>query len=209
MHDIRGPHCDKAFKVDETGYADIVKQVRDHEFDSQLVERLCLAEREKQDAIELVKSQTLRQAQTDSAAKDAQVQALQAEIAAAALEQQLAVSQAVNAVEKKYDAVSNQLQSAALEKKLSEQALKDKYETQIKDRDDAIDRLKDLKARLSTKMLGETLEQHCETAFNQIRATAFPKAYFEKDNDAQSGSKGDFIFRDFDDNKRSSPSCLK
>jgi len=201
MHDIRCPHCDKAFKVDETGYADIVKQVRDHEFDSQLEERLCLAEREKQDAIELVKSQTLRQAQTDSAAKDAQVQALQAEIAAAALEQQLAVSQAVNAVEKKYDAVSNQLQSAALEKKLSEQALKDKYETQIKDRDDAIDRLKDLKARLSTKMLGETLEQHCETAFNQIRATAFPKAYFEKDNDAQSGSKGDFIFRDFDDNK--------
>ena len=162
---------------------------------------LRLAEREKQDAVELVKSQTLRQAQTDSAAKDAQVQALQAEIAAAALEQQLAVSQAVNAVEKKYDAVSNQLQSAALEKKLSEQALKDKYETQIKDRDDAIDRLKDLKARLSTKMLGETLEQHCETAFNQIRATAFPKAYFEKDNDAQSGSKGDFIFRDFDDNK--------
>jgi len=178
MHDIRCPHCDKAFKVDETGYADIVKQVRDHEFDSQLEERLRLAEREKQDAIELVKSQTLRQAQTDSAAKDAQVQALQAEIAAAALEQQLAVSQAVNAVEKKYDAVSNQLQSAALEKKLSEQALKDKYETQIKDRDDAIDRLKDLKARLSTKMLGETLEQHCETAFNQIRATAFPKAYF-------------------------------
>lgn len=88
---------------------------------------------------------------------------------------------------------------AALEKELAEQSLKDKYETQIKDRDDAIERLKDLKAKLSTKMVGETLEQHCETEFNRIRAMAFPKAYFEKDNDARNGSKGDFIFRDMDD----------
>ena len=86
-----------------------------------------------------------------------------------------------------------------LEKQLAETSLKDKYETQIKDRDDAIERLKDMKARLSTKMVGETLEQHCETEFNRIRATAFPKAYFEKDNDARSGSKGDYIFRDLDE----------
>ena len=116
-----------------------------------------------------------------------------------ATEKQLAVSQAISEVEKKSSELSNQLERATLEKQLSEQALKDKYETQIKDRDDAIDRLKDMKARLSTKMLGETLEQHCETAFNQIRATAFPRAYFEKDNDARSGSKGDYVFRDTDD----------
>jgi len=85
-----------------------------------------------------------------------------------------------------------------LEKQLAEKSLKDKYETQIKDRDDAIERLRDMKARLSTKMVGETLEQHCETEFNRIRATAFPKAYFEKDNDARTGSKGDYIFRDSD-----------
>jgi hypothetical protein len=88
---------------------------------------------------------------------------------------------------------------AQLEKALAEKSLKDKYETQLKDRDDAIERLRDMKARLSTKMVGETLEQHCETEFNRIRATAFPRAYFEKDNDARSGSKGDFIFRDADE----------
>ncbi|MDG0980174.1 MAG: DUF2130 domain-containing protein, partial [Halieaceae bacterium] len=87
---------------------------------------------------------------------------------------------------------------AELEKELLQKALQETYEQQIKDRDDAIERLKDMKAKLSTKMLGETLEQHCENAFNQIRATAFPKAYFEKDNDAKTGSKGDYIFRDFD-----------
>ena len=102
-------------------------------------------------------------------------------------------------VEKERDAIKNTLERATLEKQLSEQSLKDKYETQIRDRDDAIERLKDMKARLSTKMVGETLEQHCETEFNRIRATAFPRAYFEKDNDARSGSKGDYIFRDWDE----------
>ena len=91
------------------------------------------------------------------------------------------------------------LERAELEKQLAEKSLKDKYETQIKDRDDAIERLRDMKARLSTKMVGETLEQHCETELNRIRATAFPRAYFEKDNDARSGSKGDYIFRDSDE----------
>ena len=102
-------------------------------------------------------------------------------------------------VEKDRDALKNGLQQAELEKQLAEKSLKDKYETQIKDRDDAIERLRDMKARLSTKMVGETLEQHCETEFNRIRSTAFPRAYFEKDNDTRSGSKGDYIFRDTDE----------
>ena len=268
MHDISCPNCGKAFKIDETGYADILKQIRDHAFEAQLTERLALAEKEKYDALELVKSEMLREAQIISAAKASELQSMQAQLDAAeaaktaavnaalnnvqrerdaalheldavkrdkdnalklaelnqsralqeangqkeqeiqalksvidshATEKQLAVTQAIRDIEKKRNELSNQLERATLEKQLSEQALKDKYETQIKDRDDAIDRLKDMKARLSTKMLGETLEQHCETVFNQIRATAFPRAYFEKDNDARSGSKGDYVFRDTDD----------
>ena len=101
--------------------------------------------------------------------------------------------------EKERDELKGCLERSELEKQLVEKSLKDKYETQIKDRDEAIERLRDLKARLSTKMVGETLEQHCETEFNRIRATAFPRAYFEKDNDARSGSKGDYIFRDADE----------
>lgn len=102
-------------------------------------------------------------------------------------------------VEKQRDELQASLTQARLEKQLAEQSLKDRYEVQLKDRDDAIERLRDMKARLSTKMVGETLEQHCETEFNRIRATAFPRAYFEKDNDASTGSKGDYIFRDNDE----------
>ncbi|MEJ6703396.1 MAG: DUF2130 domain-containing protein, partial [Pseudomonadales bacterium] len=115
------------------------------------------------------------------------------------VKQKLAVTQAVSAVEKERDDFKSSLKQVELEKQLEEKSLKDKYETQIKDRDDAIERLRDMKARLSTKMVGESLEQHCETEFNRIRATAFPTAYFEKDNDARAGSKGDYIFRDADD----------
>ena len=113
--------------------------------------------------------------------------------------QKLAITEAVSAVEKERDKLKSGLSQAELEKQLAEKSLKDKYETRIKDRDDEIERLRDMKARLSTKMVGETLEQHCETEFNRIRSTAFPRAYFEKDNDASTGSKGDYIFRDSDE----------
>src|SRR5690606_17425559 len=115
------------------------------------------------------------------------------------MSQRLAITEAVTVVEKQRDELKSGLQRVELEKHLAEKSLREKYETQIKDRDDAIERLRDLKARLSTKMIGETLEQHCETEFNRIRAMAFPRAYFEKDNDARGGSKGDYIFRDSDD----------
>ncbi|MDG0978822.1 MAG: DUF2130 domain-containing protein, partial [Halieaceae bacterium] len=268
MNDIRCPNCGTAFKIDETGYADILKQIRDHEFDEQITKRLELAEREKRDAVELAKTQAQSQLQAAAAEKDALIQELKAQVQAAEVakqlalkealgaveqerdalknqlanakrdrdaaeqlaelqraqelqnanrqkdediqalkaqlqskqvEQQLAVTQAVTQIEKERDQLNSQLSQAQMEKEISQNALKEKYEQQIKDRDDAIERLKDMKARLSTKMLGETLEQHCEVAFNQLRATAFPKAYFEKDNDARSGSKGDFIFKDFDE----------
>lgn len=239
MHEIICPHCKKAFKVDEAGYAEILKQVRDSEFEQQLHERLELAEKDKRNAVELAKNKV-------GSAKDAEIQELKSKLDAGEVTRKLAVTEALNAVEKERDTLANELvqakqdnqaasrlaeakfdandvahklaiteavseveterdelknglKQAKLEKQLSETSLKDKYETQIKDRDDAIERLRDMKARLSTKMVGETLEQHCETEFNRIRATAFPRAYFEKDNDARTGSKGDYIFRDSDE----------
>ena len=199
MHEIICPHCSKAFKIDEAGYADILKQVRDGEFEQQLHERLELAEQEKRNAVALAEAKLANASQQAAAAKDAEIQALKSKLEAGGMAQQLAITQALASVEKERDALKGGLERAQLEKALAEKSLKDKYETQLKDRDDAIERLRDMKARLSTKMVGETLEQHCETEFNRIRATAFPRAYFEKDNDARSGSKGDFIFRDADE----------
>lgn len=268
MNDIICPHCGKAFKIDEAGYADILKQVRDSDFEHQLHERLELAEREKQTAVDLARAQlsaelqklgaereaeiqrlnaqleagevarqlavaqalidvekqrdalaveldksrletqTVRQLaeaqrmaelQQAAASKDSEIQGLKARLAEMELTQKLAITEALVNVEKQRDEVQASLAQARLEKQLAEQPLKERYEVQIKDRDDAIERLRDMKARLSTKMVGETLEQHCETEFNRLRATAFPRAYFEKDNDASTGSKGDYIFRDADE----------
>jgi len=149
---------------------------------------------------DLEKQQLALANELEQARKEKQValQLAEEKLNATVAERRLAVKEAVSSVEKERDVLQNNLQQYALEKELSEKSLKDKYETQIKDRDDAIERLRDMKARLSTKMVGETLEQHCETEFNRIRATAFPLAYFEKDNDASTGSKGDYIFRDSD-----------
>jgi len=268
MHEIICPHCGKAFKIDEAGYANILKQVRDSEFEKQLHERLELAEQDKRNAVELAQSKAasesqkaaaskdteiqelkarldagevarklavaealsavekerdalaielaqskhdkqaasdlaeakrLNELQRAAATKDAEIQGLKATLDAIEIAQKLAITEAVSAIEKERDELKNGLDRAELEKQLAEKALKDKYETQLKDRDDAIERLKDMKARMSTKMVGETLEQHCETEFNRIRAMAFPRAYFEKDNDARTGSKGDYIFRDSDE----------
>jgi len=199
MHDINCPHCNKAFKIDETGYADILKQVRDSEFDQQLHERLEIAEREKINAVELAIEKAGNEMQKATVTKDIEIQKLQAKLDAGDVTQKLAVTEALKTVEKERDKLANDLDRSKLEKALAETSLKDMYDTRIKDRDIEIERLRDMKARLSTKMVGESLEQHCETEFNRIRATAFPKAYFEKDNDSRTGSKGDYIFRDSDD----------
>jgi hypothetical protein len=199
MNEIICPDCKKAFKVDESGYADIIKQVRDREFDKQLSERLNLAEQDKRNAVELAETKVAKKLEMELLKKDTEIQRLNGDLKSIESNQKLTISQTVNEIEKDREKLRNELEQSKLEKQLIEKSLKDKYETQIKDRDEAIERLRDLKARLSTKMVGETLEQHCETEFNRIRATAFPKAYFEKDNDAQGGSKGDYIFRDLDD----------
>lgn len=268
IHEISCPHCGKAFKIDETGYAEILKQVRDGELDKQLHERLELAERDKASAIalaeakvasELQKTVTAREAeiqrlkaaaqaeetkqrlavkealaavekerdalthtlqqsrqeqlaaaelakvhllgelQKAASDKDAQIHALKAQLDAAEVAKKLAITEAIGAVEKERDELKNGVERAALEKQLAEKSLKEQYEVQIKSREEMIERLRDMKAKLSTKMVGETLEQHCGIEFNRVRAMAFPRAYFEKDNDARSGSKGDYIFRDSDE----------
>ncbi len=199
MNEIVCPHCHKAFKIDEAGYAAIVKQVRDSEFDKQLHDRLELAERDKKSAIELAKAQIANDLQQAAAAKDAEIQRLNSKLGSIELVQELSMRKALTEIEKERDKLKDELKHLDLQMQYSERTLKEKYETQIKDREETIERLKDMKARLSTKMIGETLEQHCQNEFDRLRATAFPKAYFEKDNDVRSGSKGDFIFRDLDE----------
>ena len=345
MHEIICPHCSKAFKIDEAGYADILKQVRDGDFEKQLHERLELAEREKRDAIALAEAKVANELQKAAAAKDTEIQALKAQLDAGDVANKLALAEALGTVEKQRDAIANELaqakhdqqaalrlaeaqlahelQSAAARKdaeiqalqaqldagevarklavsealgtvskerdqlanelkaeqerarnaqqaaaqlaeaklahalqaeaakkdaeiqalqakleasetarqlavnvavneavgvvarerdglkndlnliavknQLEEKAIKEQFALQLRDRDGEIARLRDMKARLSTKMVGETLEQHCEIEFNRIRAAAFQRAHFEKDNDARTGSKGDYIFRDSDE----------
>ena len=192
------PHCGKPFTIDAGAYADIVSQIRDKEFDSQIRERLRVAEREKLSAISVVQSEERAASEAKIAERELELLRLQAKLEAADVRAQLALNEAVAATEKERDALKSQLERAELEKVLSQKALEQRYALRLSDRDQEIERLKEFKARLSTKMVGETLEQHCETEFNKIRATAFPNAYFEKDNDASSGSKGDFVFRETD-----------
>ena len=164
-----------------------------------LANELTQAKQENETASKLAEATLSKELQETATKKDAEIQDLKAKLDANEVAQKLAINEAINRVEKERDELKNGLKQAELEKQLAEKSLKDKYETQIKDRDDAIERLRDMKARLSTKMVGETLEQHCDTEFNRIRSTAFPRAYFEKDNDASAGSKGDYIFRDSDE----------
>jgi len=214
MNEIKCPKCGEKFKIDEASFADILKQVRDSEFANELNERSEIMEQAKESAVKLAEEKTKNALKGELAKKEAEIAALKSEkelaiiklestknteisdlkarISSAKVEKELAVAQAVGKIEKDRDELKVMLANKENEKQL----IKDNYEAKIKDRDDAIERLKDMKMRLSTKMIGESLEQYCQNEFNKIRAAAFPNAYFEKDNNAKSGSKGDFIFRD-------------
>lgn len=292
MHEIICPHCNKAFTIDEAGYADIVKQVRDSEFDNALHVQLELAEREKKTAIELAEAKVAGGLEKEAAKKEAEIERLKVELkltevakqlaineavsvvekerddatsalekdaaakeaaivrlnadlkstevakqlaineavsvvekerddATSALEKdaaakeaaivllnaelksneiakKLAINEAVSLVEKERDTLARNLEAKETEQKLLESTMRAQHGTEVKLLNDTIASYKDFKARLSTKMVGETLEQHCEVEFNRLRSAAFPNAYFEKDNDARSGSKGDYIFREHD-----------
>lgn len=239
MNEIICPHCHKAFKVDEAGYADILKQVRDHQFEEELHNRLALAEKDKQSAIQIAEAkvrealqeqlaqketaliqlksekeaelaQKLAQKETEvanlKAEKTNELTQLKAQLDNAEVAKKLAITEAVQKIEKERDNLLNEVKTKELEKQNLESTLVQEYtaklqskEEIIKYKEEEIARVKDMKAKLSTKMIGETLEQHCETEFNKLRATAFQNAYFEKDNDARSGSKGDFIYKETDE----------
>ena len=192
MNEIVCPHCHTAFKVDESSYAEILKQVHDEDFEKQLGERIkALAESNR-----LATENAVLKAKSEIEKERDQLKSV---LANAETEKQLAVANALAELNREKDQMRNDLVRLAADKKTDEDNLAKQHQLQLKDRDDAIERLRDMKLKLSTKMVGETLEQHCETEFNRLRATAFTKAYFEKDNDARSGSKGDYIFRDFDE----------
>ena len=196
MQELVCPNCRKEFKIDGSGYAEILKQVRNSEFESDLRVRIELAESEKQQAIELAEVKLKSELDKIAAAKDSEIQGLKAKIELVEAGQKTMTAEALTKLEKERDKLKFDLELSKKESELAEKSLKDQFERQIKDRDDAIKDLKDMKMRLSTKMVGESLEQHCEIEFNSIRATAFPSAEFDKDNDSKSGSKGDYIFRD-------------
>jgi hypothetical protein len=204
INEITCPHCHKAFTVDEAGYADILNQVRTAEFDAELHKRLEEAEKAKKTEIKLAEVEATKKAEAETAKAIKELEKLKNDIKNADVAKELEINKATNALEKETEKLRSELKEANLKKDLEAKSAKEKFEeelkhrdAQIKDREEQIERLRDLKAKLSTKMVGETLEQHCEHEFNSIRSAAFPRTYFEKDNDAKTGSKGDYIFKDF------------
>ena len=248
---VKCPNCKEVFKVDDSVYTDIVKQVRDQEFQEELKNRLEVAENEKESALKLSESElksafqkqlaekeneinTLKlkskselteelakkeqeinslklksktELVNEVSKKEEQIRSLQSKIENAEVQKQLEVSNAVNTIEKERDQLKNDLRSKDTERELVEKSLNEQFKNKLEHKDEAlklkeeeIDRLKDYKQKLSTKMIGETLEQHCETEFNKLRATAFQNAYFEKDNDASNGTKGDYVYKETDVN---------
>jgi hypothetical protein len=228
MNEIICPHCKKAFKVDEAGFADILKQVRDHQFEEELEKRLKLADDEKESAVKLAEANLKNSLQEDLAKKDkeiielkaktelelsvklaikeTEITQMKAKLENAELVKKLSVTEAVQKIEKERDDLANNLKHKETETLLLEKSLKEKFAIELKTKEDII-KIKDeeiafrvdMKQKLSTKMVGESLEQHCEIEFNKLRASAFQNAYFEKDNDSRSGSKGDFIFKETDE----------
>lgn len=227
MNDIICPSCKKAFKVDKAGFADILKQVRDHQFKEELTNRLSLAENEKDNAVKLAEANVKNSLQEELAKKDQQLIELKAKSASelaeklahkekkiaemgfkiqnAEIEKKLEVSEATKKIEKERNDLANDLKIKETEKELLKKSITEQFSNKlavkdetIKMKDGEIDRLKDFKQKLSTKMVGETLEQHCEVEFNKLRATAFQNAHFEKDNDSSGGTKGDFIYQEND-----------
>ena len=220
MKEIKCPKCGEVFQVDESGYAAIVKQVRDKEFEKELADRKAQFDAEKQSAVKLVQAQTMQKMAEDISVLKQQLAASQSKLKAqteaqeAQLKAQLALQEnaqkleTVNLItqkekelaqkEREIDLLTGKMETFKQESLLREQGLKDRYEERLRLKDEQIAYYRDFKARQSTKMVGESLEQHCEIEFNRLRATGFQNAYFEKDNDARSGSKGDYIYREFD-----------
>ena len=204
MKNITCPNCNTAFKIDESNYESIAKQVRDTEFHSELSQRLDLAAKEKEDALQLQKSELKGLSLEELSKKEREIERLKAQNDKAELDKKLSITDATSTLEKQIAELKSKLELQSKEADLEKKTLAEKHQFEIRTREEMIkmkeeeiERHKDFKARLSTKMLGESLEQHCENEFNRLRATGFRSAQFGKDNDASSGSKADYIFRDF------------
>ena len=191
MNKIKCPNCNEAFQVDEADYAKILDQVRSQEFQREVDDRL-------KQTLGLAEEKAKAELKSKSAEKDTEIARLQAEVKASETEKELAVSKALSGVEKERAEWASASRLHDVEKESLELSLKQKHAAEIKSRDDAIAYYKDMKSKMSTKIVGESLEEHCETEFNKLRATAFQNAYFEKDNDASSGAKGDYLYRESD-----------
>ena len=209
MAEIKCPNCGTVLSLEQSDLDSIVRQVRDEEFHRAVEERMELIESEKEREVELVKTKAESAFRDRERGKDAEIEKLKAQIAsqeeAFEAQRELAVTKAVAAVEKERDALQATVERKDLERVQAEASFKEQLAEQVKTKDDMIayqqeeiERIKDMRSKLSTKMVGETLEQHCQYEFDRIRAVAFPNAYFEKDNDASQGTKGDFIFREED-----------
>ena len=217
MQEIKCPKCGEVFQVDESGYAAIVKQVRDKEFSKEIQTRESQFESEKDNAIQLAKleaeklfneklSQKEAELNQTEVQKDKEIAELKNKLANFDKDKELEINKLINKLntelsEKDSHIATLKGEKALTEKEcqLKEQSLKEQYEEKLRFKEEEIARYKDFKSKLSTKMIGESLEQHCEIEFNQLRATGFQNAYFEKDNDAKTGSKGDYIYRDKND----------
>ena len=226
---VKCPNCKEVFKVDDSVYTDIVKQVRDQQFQAELNNRLEAAKKEKKSAIDHTESRIKNSFQDllnkkekeisalefkskselaeEVSKKEKQLQELQSKIDRAETEKKLELQNAVSDLEKQKNQLVNDVKLKEAEKENLEKSLKEDFRREfdfvtkdLKLKDEEIERLKDFKQKLSTKMIGETLEQHCETEFNKLRATAFQNAYFEKDNDVSGGTKGDYIYKEADTN---------
>jgi hypothetical protein len=205
MHEIKCPKCGEVFQVDDSGYAAILKQVRDKEFSKEIESRESQLELDKANAVQLAKLETEQDFNKKLTQKDSEITELKNKILTFDKDKELEISKIIAQKdglisEKNNDILNLKAQNGLSEKefKLREQSIKEQYEEKLRFKDEEIARYKDFKSKLSTKMIGESLEQHCEISFNQLRATGFKNAYFEKDNDAKTGSKGDYIFRDYE-----------
>lgn len=211
MNNIECPHCKQNFELDASGYASIVQQVRSAEFENDLQRRLSERDAMHAQTLKLEKSTVAQEKDKEFADKNQQIQRLKAELLAVQDKKEMAVKLAVeeakSPLKEEIHALQSKVGKADMERQLMEKTMSEKHSGElamkdqiIKMKEDEIQLRKDLKMKLSTKMLGETLEQHCELEFNKLRPTAFPEAYFEKDNDASQGTKGDYIFREADRN---------
>ena len=198
MNEIKCPNCGTIFQIDESDYASIVKQVRDSEFNKEITLRDKEYQKDKENSIKLVQIELEKKYSDEINKKELTITNLQNELKLKDTNQELVLKNALSEKEKEINVLNNKLENSSNTYLLKEKSLKEQYEDKIKSKDEQIAYYKDFKARQSTKMIGESLEQHCNNEFNKLRPL-FGNVYFEKDNDIKTGSKGDFIFREYDE----------